>query len=514
MTFQSWTNMRRLLRGTLLGTCLTLLGAASTASPVFPPQAGAGEVIMIKLQGGLFQWGVIEDHSAEKLSFRRMDTGGLVVVPWTLIEPVQELDLRTQFGYVDLSSNEIMTAAEKLVLRDGREVIGLLTGREGDFLLFQSQGRVLRIPKSYVKNHVAGLLVPALDVLSKDELYLEQVASLDPTDAISQFELAVFCERILDFSRALEHYTKVTELDPIYKAKEIGITMARVTLKVANQVQVDFLDNLDREGRRDHFLEAFQGLLQFDALYPKSPLAADRIKLEARLVKARDAYMTVSVAERWFSWMVRLAGKAAREKSFEGALEYLEGSMSEEIVQQVTASLASKWPTLEETQVRKFFLERKPGRWKPASYGLGTWLLGEEKALKDDSGAEPEKKPVSDSDQERRDKAKQIENWLRNQELAKRARRSTEDDSEVSAAWDLMRISEKRTWMVAYYAENGGDLVVRNKPELQNCSECAGLGVKYEIITGFVRDDSAGGKGSRPCPTCHSVGRVRRIRYR
>jgi hypothetical protein len=524
------TQPASLLKGAFLGACLFVLSSGSavgmslSSQAVTPPAdpgdnpttESASEVIMIKLQGGLFQWGMIEDHTPEELSFRRMDNGGLVVVPWTLVEPAQELELRTQFGYVDLSGDEIMVSAEKLILRDGREVIGqVIGGRAGDSLQFKTQGRVLTIPKTYVKNYVGGLQVPALDVLSKDELYNQEAVKLNPEDPESLFDLGVFCERILDFKRALEHYSAAQALDPTFKTKELVATLSRISVKVENQTQVDFLNNVDRLSRRDKFADAFDQLVLFDAQYEDSPLAGDRLKLEKRITKRRHEYMRKAVAEHWFSWMTRLAGKAAREMTFTAALEYMEESLSDEIVQNIMLGLNKKWPDLEEEQVRQFFLDRKPGRWKPSSYGLGTWLLGEEAALKDDKGDEKKAKPIlSERDKERAERADQIARWLRNQELSKRSRRSEEDESEMGDAWAEMRVANRRSWIIAYYAENSGDLFVHNKPELRNCQDCGGIGVKYEILSGYVAEGSAAGMRQKPCPTCHTIGRVRRIRYR
>ena len=75
-----------------------------------------------------------------------------------------------------------------------------------------------------------------------------------------------------------------------------------------------------------------------------------------------------------------------------------------------------------------------------------------------------------------RQQAEKIKRWLRNQEMAKRASKSDEDEAEVEKAWKLLESSARRNWIIAYYAENSGELFVRPKPELQNCSECGGTG--------------------------------------
>lgn len=500
------------LRGPLLGLTLTLLltGTAAAQSAAVPAPE---EVLMVRLKTGAFQWAAIEEHGEESLTFRRLDNGGRVTVPWSMLEPTQELELRKRFGYVDLTGEEIMLQAEKLILADGREVVGLKQGETADAVLFLTQGKTLQIPKALIRSYVGGLLVPALDVKSKEDLYREQELSLDLETAAGHWELARFCERILDFRRAQEHYQAIPELDPAYEAEELPIILERIQVKVDNQDQVDFLAEVDLLMRRDKFTEAFQQLTLFDGSFPDSELREDRLKLEERVGKARDDYMRAEVPRAWFSWMGRLTAKAARERNFEGALDYLEDGLHDEIVQNVTSGLKRHWLELEEDQVRQFFIERKKGRWKAASYSHGTWLLGEEDALKGNS-PQAEAAPKSARDQAREDQAEKIQRWLRNQEMAKRSRGSQEDEEEVETAWTLLSSSARRNWMIAYYAENGGDLEVKPNPELRDCTECGGRGVREVIFSGSAREDATSGVMQVACPTCRGIGRTRRIRFR
>ncbi len=505
-----------------LGRCLlallTMSGATLAAqeaaqSVAAPPN---DDVIMIRLRGGDIQWGTIADHSADALTFTRLDTGGQVVLPWSFLDPDQDLELRTRFGYVDLGGEEVMTTADLLILTNGDEVIGLVLNGEPDAaaLLFKSQGRTLAIPKNLIKRRVAGQQVPALDVYTKEELYSEQSKSVDPTSAAAQFELAEYCERILDFPHALEHYQAAAALDPAFKPKELAVLIERATVKVDSQEQVDYLANIDRLSRRKKFEQALVDLVAFDGLYPESPLMTDRLKLEERVLKARTRYFQKEVAKRWFAWMGRLAIKAAREKTYEESLAYLEEGFGDEIVLKVTEEMRRVWPAIEEDQVRQFFIERKRGRWKPSSYGLGTWLLGEEDALKGETLEAEEQEPTSARDRERADEEERINRFMRNQQSAKRNSQAAEDEEEIANFWKTLSSSARRFWIIAYYAENAGQLDLNPRPELRNCSECGGTGVREVIYTGSAREGSTSGLRLVTCPTCRGIGRVRRIRYR
>lgn len=505
---------RSLMAASLLGVTALVSSAQASGAHAAASQDSGGEVEMIRFRSGTFQWGMVEDHSPENVSFKRLDNGGLVTVPWSMIEEAQSLEMRTLFGYVDITGDEILVAAEMLVLADGREIIGLVQGRTDNAILYLTQGKQLQIPKSLVRNHLVGLQVPALDVYTKDHLYQEEERKSDLESAESQYELAEFCERILDYPRALEHYQAASELDATFKAKELPIIIERVQVKVDSQEQVDALSYIDHLKRRKRFDEAFTQLAAFDANFLESPLRGERLKMEDRVIKAREDYMRTEVSKAWFSWMSRLATKAAREMSFDSSLSYLEEGFGGDIARNVTETMRKQWLDLEEDQVRQFFIERKAGRWKPASYGLGTWLLGEEDALKGGPAAEAEQKPQSARDKERAAQAEKINRWLRNQEMAKRSRKSEDDLDEIEKAWSILSVPARRNWMIAYYAENSGELMVRPTPELRNCSECGGTGVREIILTGGAREGDKSGRQAVHCPTCHGIGRVRRIRFR
>ncbi|MFT7667366.1 MAG: hypothetical protein ACI8X5_000045 [Planctomycetota bacterium] len=492
---------------------------AASAAAVPRSQDNPEAIVMIRMQSGMIYWGELQDHTADNVTFKRLESGGIVTLPWSMLEPVQRLGLRTQFGYVDLSTDEVMVEAGRLLLTDGREIVGIVLGTpeeraKSNVIRFQTEGRILEVPDIMIRSFLPGVQVPALDVYTKEDLYRAEVSNALIDSALSQYELAQYCEKILDYPHSLEHYNACIALDPGFKPKEMEVILKRVQRRVDNQEQVDFLSNVDREKRRKHYDNALNLLVEFDAKFVDSPLRGDRLQMEERVIKARDAYMHLQVSKAWFSWMGRLSAKAGREKSFEESLAYLDEQMSQEILRNVTGTMRKTWMSIEEDQVLRFFLERKKVRWKPASYGLGTWLLGEEEALKGGIEESEEKKPASERDKARAEQAEKINRWMRNQEMAKRSSKSADDLEEVEKAWVLIGSSARRNWITAYYAENSGDLDVRTKPELRACSECAGRGIREIIITGSAREGESGGRQNLTCPTCHGIGRVRRIRYR
>lgn len=472
-------------------------------------------VLMLKMRDGSIHFGAIEEHSAEGLRFQLLDTGGVAQIGWQFLDPTQDLELRTQFGYVDTTGEEEMISADKLVLLTGEEVIGKIVGRSDKEILLKVRGTVLPVPTSQVRSSSSGLQVPALDVYTKDELYNLELAQTDPEDAQAQWELARFCERIFDFGRAQEHYLKVQELDPDFQDGALEAVLDRVAVKAERQDQVDFLANVDHLKRRNRYTDALMELTVFDELFPNSPLANDRHKLEDRIVKARAQHAADIVRLSWFRRMERLAAKAAREQSYEGALAYLDEGLARDLLGEVTADVAKIWPDVSSDVIGQFWLDRKRGRWRPASYGLGTWLLGEDGALAGIEAQTEEKPALSDTDAQRAALDERLNRFLKNQESQRRARKTADQEDDVEVYWAGLPHSARTNWLVAYYVENSGQFDLRPKPELHNCRECGGLGVREIIYTGAARSDSQGGATQRQvCETCKGIGRTRRIRYR
>lgn len=498
---------------------LILISVALFSGPALAQEAtlvpAPDTVMMLKLRNGSIHWGAIEEHSSNGLRFHLLETGGTADIRWQFLDPTQDLELRTQFGYVDTTGEEEMISADKLVLLSGEEVIGKIVGRTDKEILLKMRGTVLPVPVTQVRSSSSGMQVPALDVYTKDELYNLEVTQVDLTDAGAQWELARFCERIFDFRRAQEHYLKVQELDPEFKDGALESVLERVSVKAERQDQVDYLGMIDHLKRRNRYADALAELTAFDGLFPNSPLANDRHKLEDRIVKARAEHAADIVRLSWFRRMERLAAKAAREQTYEGALAYLDEGLGRDLLAEVTADVAKIWPEVSNEVIAQLWLDRKRGRWRPASYGLGTWLLGEDGAL---AGLDAQKDATpakSDTDAQREALDERLNRFLKNQESQRRARKTADQADDVEVYWALLPHSARTNWLVAYYVENSGQFDLRPKPELHNCRECGGVGVREIIYTGAARSDSKGGGAQKQvCETCHGIGKTRRVRYR
>ena len=362
--------------------------------------------------------------------------------------------------------------------------------------------------------------VPAIEIYTREELYSQQLANTTLEDPASLFELAQYSERILDYAHAVEHYKAIEELDPTFREDDVDAALARAERKAEQQDQIDYLAEVDLLAARKKFDEAFARAEAFSELYPDSPLLPDARKKIERVEKARERAMRELIAKTWHRAAANRARRAVA-KSLDEVLAYLDEVMSEEIFNDVFVAAQAVQKDVEQDMVRQLWLEREGGRWRRASYGYGTWLLGEDEARE---GLEPEEEElapvVTGKDKERAELEQRIKRFLQNQELQRRARSSQAMAEERELAWKQLSAGARASWILAYYAENSGDMQLR-APRFRSCRECGGKGVREIISTGNARSQRQG-QGNRPgsgvhqikCPTCQGLGIVRRVDYR
>jgi hypothetical protein len=237
------------------------------------------------------------------------------------------------------------------------------------------------------------------------------------------------------------------------------------------------------------------------------------------VTKARERALGDLVVKRWYGAAAALARDAAA-KEFDEVLAWLDEGMQEEVFQAVLEDARRVQADVEEDALRQLWLEREPGRWRLASYGYGTWLLGEDKAL-EGMEEEEEEAPVAVTakDQEREELEQRIKRFLENQELRRSAKSSQDKQDDRAAAWKAISSTARSQWILAYYAESSGDMEVKPRVAFRACRECGGRGVREVVVTGDARtrrgeNQSGSGLHKVECPSCRGLGVIRRIYYR
>jgi len=222
--------IQKLVASSMLLLACSAWAAAQQADPI-------ADVVQLRLRDGSIRWGSILEHSPDGVRFALLDSGGVASVRFSLLDPDQEADLRERFGYVDVSSEELMLDADRIELKGGEVIVGVILSREGSNFLMKVGGNIQAVPKLRVQNISSGLRVPALDIYTREELYSQYAAAAPADDPAAQLELAKTCERIFDFAHAVEHYERVAELDPSFESEEVGFALERAKQKAEQQEQ-------------------------------------------------------------------------------------------------------------------------------------------------------------------------------------------------------------------------------------------------------------------------------------
>lgn len=494
---------------------LTLWSAAFAQAPADAP--AEAPVKMLRLRDGSLQWGTIQSHDTTGIVFQRLDTGGILRLDWSRLDPAEEKDLRTQFGYVDLTSEELMIQADRIVTLKGVELVGKIVDRTADALLLKTASATIPVPKNQIAQASETVWVPAREVYTLDELYAQERSAVDVTTPEGNFRLAQYCEGFYDFTRALEHYKKASELDAAWRKEEVQQSITRATEKAKAQAELEYLSEIDQLSKRNKFDEAIARADAFKDRFPQSALFADAKRKRERVVKARSEYLTEQCARVWNAQLGRLARDSA-SKPLEEVMAYVDDKLKVDLVAGVLKDLQKTSPQATEDSVRQLWKSRKKIRYQTASYGLGTWLLGKAAALKGYEEDEKEKKPASEIDQVRAKLEDKIKRFFAAQEVARSAQSQGEQKDDRQTAWQELSPTARAGWIVAWFVENSGEFEIHPKPLIQACKECGGAGIIEYSLAGANVSKSAVGKQStdlkRECESCHGVGAVRRIMYR
>jgi tetratricopeptide (TPR) repeat protein len=492
--------------------------AQETATPGAGGARADGSVTLLQLRDGRIEWGSIRSHDPDSFVFERLDNGGIARLPWNLLDPGQEQELKSKLGYIDLTGDEVMIDADRIVTTDGTEFLGKILDRTADSILLKTSSATIAIRKDRIGGAATTVPVRALEVFSKQELYDQQALANPPTDAAGHFALAMFCERIFDFQRAVEHYQKAAEADPAFRAGDVRLAIARASEKAKHQDQIDYLAGVESELARKHFDKALAMADAFPETFPSSPLIPDAKKKHDRIIKARDRFVADRVARQVITRAGALAHQAALEKSFEEAVAYTQDTMRLELYASVAKDMQKVSREITPEVVRQMWAGRRKILWHTASYGLGTWLLGKDEALKGMEEEKEDKKPVTEADKQRADLEKKIKAFLQNQEMARKAQSQDERGQDRDGFWKGYPAMSRAQWLLAYFVENSGDFEVAKHPRLANCPDCGGQGTREISIAGANVAKSMTGKGvigtTNECTTCHGIGKIRRIAYR
>ena len=168
---------------------------------------------------------------------------------------------------------------------------------------------------------------------------------------------------------------------------------------------------------------------------------------------------------------------------------YLEEKLGEDVAQKVAQDVQTIAPGSTPDQIRRLWGERKGGKFRTATYGLGTWLLHDAARAeldkpkdkdKEKAAAEAEKGTAADA---RKKLEERIKRYLDNQKVVRDSSGKVDDSEDPQKFWEQWNWAGKAQWVLAYYAEKSGDF--RDlQPRFENCRECGGRGARDVLFTG------------------------------
>ncbi|MDF1797913.1 MAG: hypothetical protein P1V81_01950 [Planctomycetota bacterium] len=498
---------------------LALLAPASIGAPAAQDAALEGPPMMLKLRDGGLLWGHITGHGPDELQFHRIDTGGRVALGWGFVDPLQERELKLGYGYIEADYEEELVQADRIPLIDGTELVGVIVGRTEDSLMVKNETAVISLPLHRIAGQAVATQVPASEIYTREERYQMKLASFGDRlaagtkgeQAQAHYDLAGWCEGIRDFQRALMHYQLVPTIDSSWPLSELQPALERTGRKAAAQAQVDYLGEVERLTRRKNFDKALQMLAAFVSKYPDSPLMEEWNEQRDRTQKAQLKALRDQVSTRWHAAAVKMSKAAARYETYGEVMAFLEERMGQEILVAVATDLGDLKADISQEEVAVLFAEREGGRFRKASYGNGTWLLGEDKARAGIEKTE-EASPQGEQDAARKALEDKIKRYIEHQSSV-RSSSGSEDDMSPEDFWKSYSLNARSNWILAYYAEFSGDMRL-HRAQFANCRECGGTGAREVVNLGSAREGSEGSTRLVSCPTCHHVGVIRKVSFR
>ncbi len=471
----------------------------------------------LRLRTGAFLVGKVERVDENVLVFRRAGNGGVLELKWNELSSFDAKRLREKWSLLDpeAAAGVQLPALRVVFQRPGgvrTEVVGELVSNDGKTMILRQKTHVYRVPVEAIREGPENVQVPAEDLLTPDQYYQRKLEEIQPgEDADKHAKLADELIRVEDYQRAREHLQKAIDLGGGKQPDLIKARMKRVEILLKNKEQADLLKRISVLRNRKLFAKARKLVQEFAQRFPNSPLRAEFEKRKELLEKARRRFLIRRVTTDWFETMTNELKRVAMSKSmsFQEAQSFAEEKLGEVI----RAKIAKK-RGIDPAEVDALFKARKEIhglRSRKASYGTGSFILGKEGVLKDTAVGKrlskgKTKKGVPSANKAQRELQRRIQQYLRRSQ--RQGQGGTQQTLQSPEAWWKATTSVRRQqWLIAYYAEHGGDLELLH-PETRDCPECG--------ARGFIEGQGTeGGRTIRlTCPICHGTRFFRILRFR
>lgn len=492
---------------------LTSLSAPLLAAALALPATAQA----IQLRTGEVLVGEVVDATSDGLSFRRLDTGGFLELDWDDLSTLHAARIKHLKGLVVSVDDEPTIEADVIVHTSGgglvEELVGLIDwGRSTpNELVVRTKGNLIPVKRnSQNLKNIRKREVPVLEVYTAKEWYelkLQEIAPAD--DADKHIALAEQMRRVGEYQLARKHLDEAERLGGGAQASSLPIMQQRIANLIESTAERELLAQIRIMRNRSEFDKAEQLMEEFRQKYPDSKLA-DELAREAKRFDAALAEHAVQRLRRdWDTTIRRVANDKVAERglTLAEARSYAEGKMVDDVFARLSKSLE-----ITPEELKQFWAQREEhgrGRAEIFSYGVGSWVLGEEAII---AGTKLEDGASGDSGGEVTAEDRELERIIRKLREHRDQRRRAgggggQGAEETDEDWWRDASREQRTgWLGAYFAEFGGQMQITNA-YAEPCAVCEGLGYMVEI-------GDTGGEQRVKCGTCHGTKFTRLFRAR
>ncbi len=479
------------------------------------PQAPAqdSEDLILKMRDGRVLLCTLDDHDFEGLSVTRSLDGARYRFAWSDLFPGEADQLRAGLGYkIETSVPEV--EADRLLLVNGQVLTGRVLRSDTENIELRTHNTVSLIPRARLAAPPEKIRVPAPEVLTPEQFYLEKVLELEAGSGIAHYEFALQLQSVFALERALEQLDLAQVLaeaegdDSLLKRLEPARNSVQLSLK--NKDQAELLEKVRQAMNRERFVEARELLDEFGSSYPNSELKGEYLDLLDRFDDRRRAGMERFLARRWYTVAsVEIRGVALdRDAAVDELLDWATEELPQRMRERMAEELVPMAGEVDASEIEALWQARVDHGSKrhQATYGNGTWILGEEKAR---AGlVEEEDEAESGKTAAQREIEERTKRYLDNLERQRR-RASGDEDVTPEDWWRRAKASQRYQFLLAYYAENSGDYEITHV-SFSYCGTCGGQGHLTSIDLG-----SQGSRQRRyPCPTCQKIQVQRAITFR
>lgn len=477
--------------------------------------AAALEAQALQLADGTLLAGEVQNVTGDGLTLVRIDTGGVLQLRWDHLAPDSAQELKRQFNLSVEDDSEVLVEADVITyLTPGgalEEQIGLQVGSDPTAVQIRSRGAVVSIARKNVRTRVTRM-VPALSVYTKEEFYRQQVAEMAPgDDADKHIALADLLVRVDDFERAETHLKRAEELGSSKQPAALRAKLARVALFKSAAGERALLDQIRASRVRREFGRGRELIAEYDKKFAASgKLGSEMTAEKQRFEAARERYFIEKVLQSWYMQISAAARTKCADPSFTyaAAQEYVTSAMGKDIRKKIVERLGISAAEVDQCWSKRT-TNKVGASSQPFTYGIGSWLLGEDKVKANTQTEKAQTQGKAKTEEQVRDERleRKIREYLdRAKQSQKNAGASAKEETEEDW-WRKAQLDDRVNFVKALYAETSGDMEVTNA-FTQDCTQCGGQG-KLPVL------GSTGGKEEfEKCWLCKGTRFKRWLRAR